>query len=251
LNSRPQLPFADRSPIPAWKRVLDIVCIVTTFPGWLLVGVFVAVLIKLTSVGPIFFRQQRIGYRGRPFSCFKFRTMKANAETDVHRGHFTQLMTSDVPMTKLDAKGDSRLIPSGLFLRALGLDELPQLINVLRGEMSLVGPRPCLPYEYEGYRPRHRQRFHAVPGLTGLWQISGKNRTTFEEMIDLDIHYATHKSLLLDLKILICTLPAICGQVTDLKQSQESDVKTSTENNAAGPDAIKKQPGRLEPETSV
>ena len=91
----------------------------------------------------------------------------------------------------------------------LGLDELPQLLNIIRGEMSLVGPRPCLPYEYERYLPRHRQRCHTLPGLTGLWQTSGKNRTTFEEMIDLDIHYARHKSPFLDLKILIWTFPAI------------------------------------------
>src|SRR5207248_2484291 len=115
----------DISPaIPAWKRGLDLLCIIATSPGWLLVGAFVAVLVKLTSAGPVFFRQQRIGYRGRPFWCLKFRTMKANAETTVHQGHFARLMTSDSPMTKLDATGDSRLIPCGLFLRSLGLDEL-------------------------------------------------------------------------------------------------------------------------------
>jgi exopolysaccharide production protein ExoY len=112
-----------------------------------------------------------------------------------------------------------------LFLRTLGLDELPQLLNVLKGEMSLVGPRPCLPYEYEKYLPRHRERCGTLPGLTGLWQTSGKNRTTFEEMIDLDVHYAKHKSLLLDLKIMAMTIPALMGQASDVSQARNRTVR--------------------------
>lgn len=142
--------------------------------------------------------------------------MVVNADTDVHRGHLEHLIRSDTPMTKLDKAGDSRLIPCGLFLRTLGLDELPQILNVLRGEMSLVGPRPCLPYEYEKFLPWHRQRCATLPGLTGLWQTSGKNRTTFEEMIDLDVHYARHRSLSMDLKIMVMTVPALIGQARDL-----------------------------------
>jgi lipopolysaccharide/colanic/teichoic acid biosynthesis glycosyltransferase len=130
-------------------------------------------------------------------------------------------------MTKLDKTGDSRLIPFGLLLRTLGLDELPQLLNVLKGEMSLVGPRPCLPYEYEKYLPRHRQRCATLPGLTGLWQTSGKNRTSFEEMIDLDVHYARHKSLLMDIKIMAMTLPAIVGQANDVSRSGKPKSKPS------------------------
>ena len=237
--------------VPAWKRVLDIGCVLLTAPGWLLIGAFAALLIKCTSNGPVFFRQQRIGYRGRPFWCFKFRTMRVNADTDVHQGHLAALMKSDSPMTKLDATGDPRLIPCGLFLRSLGLDELPQIINILRGEMSLVGPRPCLPYEYERYLPRHRQRCDTVPGLTGLWQVSGKNRTTFEEMIDLDIYYAKEKSLFLDLKILFCTLPAIFGQVNDVKKSQRKVATTSAAAKIAHPAVIQERPERLEPETSL
>ena len=117
-------------------------------------------------------------------------------------------------MTKLDA-GDKRLIPGGRILRCLGLDELPQLINVLRGEMSLVGPRPCLPYEYEHYQARHGRRFDTLPGLTGLWQVSGKNRTTFEQMINWDITYVETKSLTLDLMIMLKTVPAILVQAGD------------------------------------
>jgi lipopolysaccharide/colanic/teichoic acid biosynthesis glycosyltransferase len=144
--------------------------------------------------------------------------MRVNADTGVHQGHFSRLMDSNVPMKKLDSAGDPRLISCGLWLRSLGLDELPQLFNVLRGEMSLVGPRPCVPYEYENYAPRHRRRFEAVPGLTGLWQVSGKNRTTFEEMIQLDTYYAAHKSLWLDMKILLRTVPAVISQTRDLKE---------------------------------
>ena len=111
------------------------------------------ILIKLVSPGPALFRQERIGYLGKRFTCFKFRTMRVNADTGIHQGHLNRLMDSNVPMKKLDAAGDPRLIPGGLFIRTLGLDELPQIFNILRGEMSLVGPRPCVPYEYENYSP--------------------------------------------------------------------------------------------------
>jgi lipopolysaccharide/colanic/teichoic acid biosynthesis glycosyltransferase len=207
--------------IPFWKRTLDIVCTVAAAPVWLPLGLLIAAVIKIVSPGPVFFRQERVGYLGRRFWCLKFRTMAVNADTRVHQGHLERLMSSDCPMTKLDNAGDSRLIPFGLFLRTLGLDELPQLLNVLKGEMSLVGPRPCLPYEYEKYLPRHRQRCATLPGLTGLWQTSGKNRTTFEEMIDLDVHYARHKSLLMDIKIMALTLPAIIGQANDVTGSEK------------------------------
>jgi len=103
----------------------------------------------------------------------------------------------------------------------LGLDELPQIFNVMRGEMSLVGPRPCVPYEYENYNPHHRRRLEAVPGLTGLWQVSGKNRTTFEEMVDLDIFYATNKTVFLDLKIIFKTIHAIISQTKDDSKAEK------------------------------
>ena len=116
-------------------------------------------------------------------------------------------------MVKLDARGDSRIIPFGLLLRSSGLDELPQLINVLRGEMSVVGPRPCLSYECDKYLPWQRERFNTLPGLTGLWQVSGKNQTTFVEMMQLDISYARNKTLWLDLTIILKTVPAILVQM--------------------------------------
>ena len=147
---------------------------------------------------------------------FKFRTMIAGADTAVHETHAASLIESNRPMTKLDAHGDARLIPFGRTLRAAGLDELPQLINVLRGEMSFVGPRPCLLSEYNKYLPWQRERFRTPPGLTGLWQVSGKNRTTFNEMIDLDIQYVRKRSLWLDLKIMLKTIPAVMIEVRDM-----------------------------------
>jgi lipopolysaccharide/colanic/teichoic acid biosynthesis glycosyltransferase len=209
--------------LPLWKRALDLSCIALLSPGWLLVGLFVALVIKAGSRGPIFFRQQRVGFKGRQFTCFKFRTMKLDAEIDSHRRYTQQLIKSQTPMRKLDEKRDPRLVPLGALLRATGLDELPQLLNILRGEMSLVGPRPCIPYECEAYEHWHWGRFDAVPGLTGLWQVSGKNRTTFEQMVQLDIQYARTMTLWLDLCILLKTIPAVWGQYSDLQAAKSVD----------------------------
>jgi len=209
--------------LPAWKRILDFAIIIVLSPALLLLGAAVAALVRLGSPGPVLFCQRRVGYRGQEFTCFKFRTMLTNAETESHRNHTHNLIKSNIPMIKLDARKDPRLIPLGGLLRASGLDELPQLINVLRGEMSIVGPRPCIPYEYELYEPWQRARFNAVPGLTGLWQVSGKNRTTFEEMVRLDIEYSQSLTLWSDLKIILKTLPAIWGQYCDLRAGKQEE----------------------------
>ncbi len=203
--------------VPSWKRILDCTLVLITLPLWLPIGMIVALLVKIVSPGPALFRQERIGHMGARFLCLKFRTMKVNADTTVHRKHLDHLMTSGRPMKKLDSTGDSRLIPGGLWLRTLGLDELPQLINVLRGEMSLVGPRPTTTYEYEMFQPYYRRRCETLPGLTGLWQVRGKNRTTFERMMELDIEYVEKKCLWLDLQILAETTPAILVQLWDVK----------------------------------
>jgi lipopolysaccharide/colanic/teichoic acid biosynthesis glycosyltransferase len=202
---------------PLWKRLLDVTCVLLSLPILIPVGIVLGVFIKIVSPGPAFFRQQRVGYFGKRFMCLKFRTMKVNSDDTVHQAHLKQLMTSNRPTRKLDCGGDSRLIPGGLLLRSMGVDELPQLINVLRGEMSLVGPRPCTPYEFDLFSPRHKQRCGAPPGLTGLWQISGKNRTTFEEMINLDLHYVERMSPWLDLKIMALTPLAILALVWETK----------------------------------
>src|SRR5580658_10023092 len=204
-----------RNLIPRWKRTLDLTLVLLTSPIWMPVSVFIAILIKIVSPGPALFRQERVGHMGARFRCLKFRTMTVNADPTIHREHLNDLMASDKPMMKLDCAGDARLIPGGLWLRTLGLDELPQLINVLRGEMSLVGPRPSTLYEYAAFKPCYRQRCATPPGLTGLWQVNGKNRTTFRRMMELDLQYTERKSLLLDMKILVRTLPAILLQCRD------------------------------------
>jgi lipopolysaccharide/colanic/teichoic acid biosynthesis glycosyltransferase len=212
----------DRSraiPVPKWKRRLDIGCIIFMLPALLLLTLFLLVFIKIVSRGPALIRQKRIGHRCQPFMCWKFRTMHMGADTSVHQRHLAEILGSNAPMTKMDAKGDSRLIPCGRLLRAMGLDELPQLINVARGEMSIVGPRPCLPYEFEKYLPWQRARFDALPGLTGLWQVSGKNNTTFTQMIRLDIAYAQQMSLRMDLKILARTFGTLAGQLKELRSA--------------------------------
>jgi lipopolysaccharide/colanic/teichoic acid biosynthesis glycosyltransferase len=218
--------------IPRWKRVLDVGCILLVMPLLAPLGLLIAAIIKIVSPGPLFFQQERIGFLGRPFMCFKFRTMFVNADTGVHKGHLADLMTSNRPMVKLDG-ADPRVIPGGVWLRALGLDELPQLINVLRGEMSLVGPRPCVAYEYEKYLPRHRGRCRTLPGLTGLWQVSGKNNTTFEEMMDLDLRYVREKSLWMDIGIIIRTLPAVCIQTFEVRRKKMKSKKASLETPRA------------------
>ena len=199
--------------VPFWKRALDCGIIVIFLPLLLIATALIAGFIELVSPGPILFRQTRVGRGGAPFVCFKFRSMKPNASNEGHAGYLAQLMSSNAPMTKLDRVGDSRLIRGGAMLRSTGLDELPQLINVLRGEMSIVGPRPCLPYEYVYYTDRHKHRLDVVPGITGLWQVSGKNRTTFEEMIDLDIAYTRQRSLALDIAIIARTGGVLLHQV--------------------------------------
>ena len=217
--------------IPLWKRILDITCILLSSPFWLPVMIFVMLWIKLVSNGPIFFRQERVGYRGRRFMISKFRTMKVNVETQSHERHMELLMQTDRPMTKLDVSGDPRIIPGGRILRAMGLDELPQLFDVLRGEMSLVGPRPCTPHEFRRYQMWQRERFNAAPGLTGYWQVNGKNKTTFTEMIKMDIFYTKNMSICLDLTIMLRTLPTILAQVIETQMARVSVGTTSTANS--------------------
>ena len=199
--------------VPLWKRVLDISCLLLVTPVLLPLVLITALIIKVTSKGPLLFRQERIGYLGKKFTLLKFRTMKCGSDTGVHEAHVASIMDGDRPMTKLDARGDTRVIPFGRVLRSAGIDELPQLINVLRGEMSLVGPRPCLPCEYDRHLPWQKERYRTLPGLTGLWQVSGKNRTTFNEMIDLDMLYVRTQSPWLDFKILLKTIPVLIEEV--------------------------------------
>ena len=224
---------SENNGLPRWKRILDVAAILMAVPVVLPLAIGIGVVIRMVSTGPILFKQERVGFRGKRFMCLKFRTMHCGAETSTHQGHLQQLMSSDAPMIKMDNKGDSRIIPMGRLLRASGLDELPQLINVLKGEMSLVGPRPCLPYEAAKYLPWQLERFNAAPGLTGLWQVSGKNRTTFTRMIQLDIEYARTKTLSLDVKIIFKTIPALLIQMWDTRMQKKAVIRSATTTTEA------------------
>ena len=198
------------------KRVFDIVAaavaLVLLSPLW----VVMAVLIKLDSKGPVLYRQERVGMDGRVFLFLKFRTMRTGADDRIHREFQrqyiegrpeTNLGDSVRPVYKLH--DDPRVTRTGRWLRRTSLDELPQLFNVLRGDMSLVGPRPPIPYEVEAYALWHRKRLDMKPGMTGLWQVSGRNRLSFDEMVRLDLFYIENWSLWLDLKIMLRTLPVL------------------------------------------
>jgi lipopolysaccharide/colanic/teichoic acid biosynthesis glycosyltransferase len=203
-------------------RTLDLTLLVFALPLLPPFFLLLTLLMKVASPGPVLFRQERIGLGGRRFQCLKFRTMHLGASTTAHEQHIEQLVASNGPMIKMDTRGDERLIPLGRILRATGIDELPQLINVLRCEMSIVGPRPCLPYEYTKFTEEQRDRFTTLPGLTGLWQVSGKNRTTFREMTDLDVRYARNKTLAMDLWIIMRTPFALARQVVDMIRQERT-----------------------------
>ncbi len=202
---------------PKWKRALDLTCTILSMPVWLVAMGGIAMWIKLTSPGPVFYRQTRVGLGGRQFTILKFRSMRTNSETTTHTAHVEKLIQSNDSMVKLDSLGDSRVIPGGCTLRASGLDELPQIFNVLRGEMSLVGPRPCLPEEFQRYDDWHKGRVYVTPGLTGYWQVSGKNKTSFKQMIELDLIYASRMSLGMDLAVMLATVPALLLQFIEAR----------------------------------
>jgi len=220
--------------IPLGKRVLDLTLITLALPVLLPLFALVALFIKLVSPGPVVFTQKRVGFREKRFRIFKFRSMKMNAETSAHEGHTTHLFKSDLPMEKMDHV-DPRLIPLAWIIRSTGIDELPQLVNVLRGEMSLVGPRPCTAYEHEVMLPWHKRRFDVLPGLSGLWQVNGKNKTTFQQMINYDIAYARDWSVWLDFKIMFSTFPVLLGQLREMieKRRKRQAPSSSPEPNAA------------------
>lgn len=199
------------------KRVSDIVIstliILATSPLWLIISA----LIKFDSPGSIFFKQERVGMDGRRFLFYKFRTMRVDSDENLHREIYKKNIQGLAEANAGDVenpvfgkvKNDPRVTRVGRFLRRTSLDELPQFLNVLLGEMSVVGARPPIPYEVEEYGARHRRRLEMKPGITGLWQVSGRNRLTFEEMVQTDLYYIENWSIWLDLKIMLLTLPAM------------------------------------------
>ncbi len=205
-------PFFVRK-LPLWKRAMDIAGAIFGLIVFSPVLLLTSILIKIVSPGPVIFKQERVGYGGKPFMIWKFRTMEADADASMHQMHIQNLLKNGVPMEKLG--NDPRIIPFGHAMRISAIDELPQLLNVLRGEMSLVGPRPDVVYAVKDYPSWHFARFNSVPGLTGLWQVSGKNNKTYLEMMRLDLAYDSNRSFWLDLKIILLTVPSIIGYIKE------------------------------------
>lgn len=198
------------------KRVSDIVISLVALTILAPIWILISILIRLDSKGAVLFRQERVGMDGRIFLCFKFRTMLSDADDRIHREAYRKNIAGELDSNH-DAdepvfgkvKNDPRITNVGRWLRRSSLDEIPQLLNVLLGDMSIVGARPPIPYEVEEYALWHRRRLDMKPGITGLWQVSGRNRLTFDEMVKLDLFYIENWSLWLDLKIILLTLPAV------------------------------------------
>jgi lipopolysaccharide/colanic/teichoic acid biosynthesis glycosyltransferase len=200
----------------AVKRGVDILLVLL---GLLLLWpllLLIAIAIKLHSEGPVIFTQERVGYDQRTrtvrtFRFYKFRSMRVNCDDTLHRAHVAKLIHENTAVSggqpSLKLARDPRITGLGRLLRRSSLDELPQLFNVLKGDMSIVGPRPALPYEVAMYEEWHRQRLQCVPGITGWWQVKGRSTVSFDEMVKMDIWYIRHRSLALDLKILFLLTP--------------------------------------------
>ena len=221
--------------IPGWKRALDIAGAVALLIAASPLMIAVALWIKIVSPGPALFRQLRVGHGGEPFPMIKFRTMRVGADVTAHKNYMAELVrngeAADKPMLKQD-RANPAIIPFGNVLRKSCIDELPQLFNVLKGNMSLVGPRPVIPYEVDEFLCWHHGRFDVLPGLTGLWQVMGKNSLTFNEMIRLDVRYSREMSPALDAEILLRTPGVILGQLTGGAREKQRDQSGQAETAA-------------------
>lgn len=200
------------------KRILDVLCTLLLLPLLCVVMLIIAVLIRIDSEGPIFYRQKRVGQDGVEFEMLKFRSMHVDNDDVLHREAVKRYMNGDLlnhdkgdACTIYKLVDDPRITRVGRIIRKLSLDEFPQFFNVLRGEMSLVGPRPPLPYEVEAYSSRACLRLCGKPGITGYWQVYGRSRVTFEEMVEMDIDYLQQQSILQDIKLIILTVPVMAS----------------------------------------
>jgi exopolysaccharide biosynthesis polyprenyl glycosylphosphotransferase len=189
------------------KRAVDLTGALLSLSVLSPVWILAALLVKLSSKGPVLFRQQRVGMNGKTFGYYKFRTMYVGDDSAERKLRYARLIKGEAPAGKI--VNEKRITPIGRFLRRSSIDELPQLINVLKGEMSLIGPRPPIPYEVEHFDAWHMERFKAKPGMTGMWQVNGRSELPFEEMIKLDVYYLRNWSFWLDAKILMKTVPAV------------------------------------------
>lgn len=205
---------SERRLYPVVKRFIDLTLASVAFIALVPVFGVIALLVAIDSGLPILYRQERVGRGGRRFTMLKFRSMYADADIEVHVEHVRRLLRGEPPvapgMYKLAR--DSRVTAVGGLLRRTSLDELPQLLNVIRGEMSLVGPRPDVPYSVEAYAPWALRRLEVQPGMTGLWQVSGRAKLSIEDMLRLDVAYVDQCSLRLDLALLARTIPAVISR---------------------------------------
>jgi lipopolysaccharide/colanic/teichoic acid biosynthesis glycosyltransferase len=198
----------------AAKRVLDFALASLMLVVLSPVMLVIALTVRLTSPGPALFQQVRVGLRQSSFVMLKFRTMHQGIDDTIHRTYVTDMLVARATPSEAERgiyklTSDPRVTRIGRLLRKSSLDELPQLVNVLRGEMSLVGPRPVLPWEAQLFEPRHGPRFAVKPGITGLWQVTGRNALTMQQALDLDAEYVLRRTMLLDLAILVRTIPAV------------------------------------------
>jgi lipopolysaccharide/colanic/teichoic acid biosynthesis glycosyltransferase len=208
FHSNNQKKDSERKYASAIKRAVDVAGSLAALIVLTPFFIIIPIVIKLTSPGPVFFRQARVGQFGQLFTFLKFRSMYVNSDPTIHKEYVRGLIDrkGDHSGGTYKIKNDPRVTAVGRLLRKTSLDEFPQFINVLRGEMSLVGPRPPIPYEFESYSLWHRRRIlEAKPGITGAWQVDGRSRTTFDEMVRMDLRYIRNQSLLLDTKILLKT----------------------------------------------
>jgi lipopolysaccharide/colanic/teichoic acid biosynthesis glycosyltransferase len=197
---------------PAVKRAMDVVIATLALLFLSPLLALIALAVRIDSRGPVVFRQARLGRALEEFEILKFRTMHTGLSEDIHREYIAKLAAGGEEGGLKKLTNDPRVTRSGRLLRKTSLDELPQLVNALLGSMSIVGPRPALRYELEHYEPHHYERFAVKPGMTGLWQVSGRNRLGFREMLDLDAEYARRSNFLLDTRILLKTpLAAVRG----------------------------------------
>jgi lipopolysaccharide/colanic/teichoic acid biosynthesis glycosyltransferase len=197
----------------SWKRALDALASALLLILFSPLMLLVSLLIFVVSPGPVIYRQRRLGFMSKPFTMWKFRTMHLNCDETIHQNHITVLLSTGQPLKKLDAQKDPRLIRLGRLLRRYYIDELPQLVNVLRGDMSLVGPRPCLQFEAENLLGWQKRRFYSMPGMTGLWQVNGKESATHLQMLRYDVAYTHNSSVYLNLRIMFHTLLMITGSL--------------------------------------
>jgi len=200
----------------AWKRSLDLLIATAATIGLSPLIAVVALMVRIDSRGPVFFRQERLGRDGRPFRMWKFRSMYHNSDDGRHRDAASAWFAAQPAGNGYKSLADPRITRVGRFLRRTSLDEIPQLFNVLTGDMSLVGPRPAIAYELTHYQPWYFERQRVKPGMTGLWQVSGRDTVSAQDMMALDVRYVREHTLWLDFRILFLTVPALLGHYSVL-----------------------------------